>query len=1536
MLDSLRKELLNLTLSNNLLKLREFKAKGLTLTGITSEELFKKLVEHSLKCVFLSEEAEDSHKSRTVAIQTNYTEKELEKRLLNTYKEAKEFIDERGVNALYLSLGTLKWYEDDNSDIPILSPLLLVPVQIERIIDKGQTTFELKYNEEAVEPNYTLERKMDIEFGIKLPLFDENDCIGTYFTNLTLSIKNKKGWEIIPDDIRVNLLSFLKLMMYHDLDDNHWSDESQPSDNFLINNLLDNFGNLLQSKESDSESDIFDLDRLPISDINHILDADSSQAEAIERVFKNNYLVIKGPPGTGKSQTITNIIASCIQKGKTVLFVSEKLAALEVVKSRLEKTDLGAACLELHSHKANRRDVLESIRQTLEQKSLQTVRDSGELLQLNESRQNLNKYFTALLEPIKESDFSPFQAIGEINKIKLTIPEVGLSSDVNANWSRSDIRKRENSLKAACDFIKQNDYLRYSPFFNTNRVYVAIHEAETLKNDLIEIKNALRNISDCSIKLASKLRIDNPINLKEVKQLLITSQLLLENPGTDGINTKFNEKFSNKDEMKLLFKMGNKFHDLSTTYKDKLITNAHNQDFHRVKFVFETKGKNLFRFIDSDFKWSKNQLLTALKIIPSSVDEQIELATALVDKYELIEKSKKFNHLAKEIFIEGDNWDFENDTSWLKRSSGVEYVSDLHNKWREGKITHRILDRLDIPTEFFSYETKHLQSLLSNFQNKFDNWIAQLEFKPQFRTQFFNDDSPISEIKQLIDQMFERFDLLTVSCQWNIHKKQLDEMGCSRIAENLQISDIYLIDKIYASWWYSVMIVLLDEAFATRPALNQTQLSQQATAFKEADKYLIEKYNRQKIKYAHLGRIPGIDAIGNQMSILRNEINKQRRHLPLRKLLEQAGEMIVQIKPVFMMSPLSVAQFLKPDKIKFDYVIFDEASQVKPVETFGALLRAENAVVVGDDKQLPPSDFFNQVVDSEEVDEENESSVVSDMESILDLFVTKNSRQTMLQWHYRSKHESLIAVSNKYFYDDKLINLPSAFPQNENLGLQFRHLPDTIYSAQKNEKEAEYILAALKKHSKEFPNPDSCSIGIVAFSIKQKDCIENLLMKLRKEDVQFNIYLSAAEKAREPFFVKNLENVQGDERDVILVSICYGHTAERKLSKNFGPINKTGGERRLNVLFTRARLRCVLFSNFTAGDLYISDTDATGLKIFKAFLDYAQNRNFNLAISVNKPTDSPFEDAVKFALEREGYEVHTQIGLVGYFIDLAIPHPQQKGRYLLGIECDGATYHSSRSARERDRLRQGVLEGLGWQIYRIWSTDWFRQPRLELKKLLDHIAILKTGIVIPKKDIISASEPVLEKKNDDRDVWKMKYEQAKMDLMGINSELHLVDNFTLMNIVSQYLKIESPVHEVYLKSVITQKLGIERIGTRIDSKFYEVLHLGERQGEWIIKDNFLWLVNQKIEKARDRSDLPEKLRQIEWVTPEEIRFALKNIAEEARSIDKVELMRTTLQTLNGGIRLTKGIEYLIEKEVDKLISDKIFSISDNIVRISKK
>lgn len=1532
MLDLLRKELLNITFSNTLLKLREFRSKGLAINSIDSFELVKKLIDESKKCSFCSNETEAKMLKNSFSIKTHYTEKELERRLYNTYNESKAFIEERGINALYLTIGALQWYEDENSSIPILSPLLLIPVKIERNVIKGEITYELRYNEETIEPNYTLGRKMEIDFGIKLPAFDETATIDVFFNSVEDSVKGKKRWEVLRNEIRINIFSFLKLMMYHDLDDVHWGIDTKPSNNFLIKNLLSNVGNLSLIPEESSEKEVFDLDKFPANQIDHILDADSSQAEAVTKVFKYKYLVIKGPPGTGKSQTIANIIASCINKGKTVLFVSEKLAALEVVKSRLEKTGLGAACLELHSHKANRKEILENLRQTLIQKTNQVVRDSGELLLLDEARHYLNNYYKALFEPIEVSEITPFDAIGEIVKLRQLFKELPLLGVTNPKWTRFEINEREDRVKSACSFVSQNGNPRNSPFYGSNRVQVGLIEAEELKQLTMTVKQLLSIMSESATKLATKLQLENPSNLDEIKLLLNTSELLLGAPDIQGINIEFNRNNIHINDIRKLFEIGQEFHTLKTTYRDKIVADAHRKNFHIVKAVYETKGRKWFRFIYSDFRLAQKQLFEVLKIKPSSVQEQIILINTIVKKADLVEDAQSLKRVVDEVFTDSKGWNFETDEHWLSKRAGVEFIYEIFLQRKENKVHQHILNKLHLSKSTFAEEAKELKKCICDFETQFDIWTSKFDFEISLKHQLWGNKKSLHDIEQRLVQVINKYDLLTIYCEWNSHKETLKRLGCEQIVEELLNLEGSETSKIFASWRYTVMTTLLDEAFKNRPAINQTELRDYTTKFRETDKYLIEKYNRLKIRYKHLDQMPNIDMIGEPMGILRNEFNKQRRHLTLRKLLEQAGEIIIGIKPVFMMSPLSVAQFLKPDALKFDYVIFDEASQVKPIEAFGALLRGEKAVIVGDDKQLPPSDFFNQVVDLEEIEDEDNYSIVSDMESILDLFATKNAKQTMLNWHYRSKHESLIAVSNEYFYDSKLINLPSAFFKDDDFGLQFRHLPDTVYSAQKNDKEAQYIVEVFCNYVKVHSDPNTHSVGIVAFSIRQKECIENLLMKVRKENVAFDIYMSTAEKAEEPFFVKNLENVQGDERDSIFVSIGYGRSAEGKLNKNFGPVNRTGGERRLNVLFTRARLKCIVFSNFTAGDLSVTDTDPKGLKVFKAFLDYAQNRTINLSLSTNKPTDSPFEESVKIALEKEGYEVHTQIGSAGYFVDLAIPHPIQRGRYLLGIECDGAAYHSSKTARERDRIRQTVLEGLGWKIYRIWSTDWFRHQNLELKKLLDFIAVLKSGTVNISNHISSLPTPIIEQKADNTQNWKIKYQQADVNLSHIYEELHLTEEQDLVDIILKYLVVESPIHEDYIKVVITHQLGIGRIGSRIEAKFVKVFDLGEKNNFWIRKNNFLWLNDNPIEKVRDRSELPEKLRQIEWIAPEEIQLTLKRITLEARAIDQTELMKATLQILNGGIRLTEGIRAIIEREINYLILVKILVIKDSIVR----
>ena len=384
------------------------------------------------------------------------------------------------------------------------------------------------------------------------------------------------------------------------------------------------------------------------------------------------------------------------------------------------------------------------------------------------------------------------------------------------------------------------------------------------------------------------------------------------------------------------------------------------------------------------------------------------------------------------------------------------------------------------------------------------------------------------------------------------------------------------------------------------------------------------------------------------------------------------------------------------------------------------LLRAKKAVVVGDSRQLPPSSFFDRVVQSSE-DDEDEESVTADIESILGLFVSRGAPERYLRWHYRSRHESLVTVSNQEFYDNRLVVFPSPDGGRVATGLRFHHLPDAVYDrgrSRANQKEAEAVAQAVMEHA---VNTPGLSLGVAAFSQAQAVAIEDRLEIMRRKDESGETFFAA--HPEEPFFVKNLENVQGDERDVIFISIGYGRDATGQVSMNFGPLNNQGGERRLNVLITRAKHQCHVFTNLRADAIDLSRTSSMGLRVLKTFLEYAETGVMPVDVPYESDfsVDSPFQREVARRLENLGYRIHQEVASGGKFVDIGVMDPERPGNYIIGIECDGASYHSSRSARDRDRLREQGLVGRGWKLHRVWSTDWFNHPERELKKAVEAI-----------------------------------------------------------------------------------------------------------------------------------------------------------------------------------------------------------------------
>lgn len=504
----------------------------------------------------------------------------------------------------------------------------------------------------------------------------------------------------------------------------------------------------------------------------------------------------------------------------------------------------------------------------------------------------------------------------------------------------------------------------------------------------------------------------------------------------------------------------------------------------------------------------------------------------------------------------------------------------------------------------------------------------------------------------------------------------------------------------------------------------------QRREFAERDAQKV-KDDRVRIRNALLSRRPpfgssvGPKSEWTDMRLLENEFAKERRHAPIRRLASQAGEAILELTPCVMMSPLSLAKFIPPGSMRFDIVVIDEASQMRPEDALGGLLRASQLVVVGDSQQLPPTDFFSRSASSDS-DAFNEEEDDTDHESILEACKKAYRNSRRLLWHYRSRCESLIAFSNSQFYEGRLITFPRAEP--DSFAIDLIRVNGTCQSRRNVAEKAQICEAAarfMRRHAGKLPH-ETPTLGIVAINADQAELIGDEMSRIRMRDPLVEAYCATVEAKGEEVFIKNLENVQGDERDYILISTTYGPApGSSAVLQRFGPINGKHGHRRLNVLFSRARIRVAVFASFGSTDVKISETSSRGVHALKAYLEYAESRGRAIGKPTGLAPDSDFEEDVAAGLRRHGYEVDAQVGASGFRIDLGVRNPDKPGTYLAAVECDGAAYHSSRSARDRDRLREEVLKGLGWTVLRVWSTDWFRDPDGQMDILVRRLAALR-------------------------------------------------------------------------------------------------------------------------------------------------------------------------------------------------------------------
>lgn len=1477
----------------------------------------------------------------------------------NLKRNAKVSIDERGVNILYISFGMLIWHEPDCSKNINCSPLVLLPIAI----DETDNKFYISEYEDEFSTNPTLVYKLKTEFHITLPEIREtgfeDETLFEYFKRVQ---SFNKDWEV-RTGVKISTFSFLKLDMYKDLVENEEnllknemvlkllnkdsafqnSEESEQNLNeqshkreeqFAVQMNYDNLANNFQYEKSNS-SETSDNEKLDLKNIeirlHNVVDADSSQMMAILRAKNGESFVLQGPPGTGKSQTITNLIAEFLADDKKVLFVSEKLAALSVVYNNLKKVGLSDFCLELHSNKSNKKNVIEELNRMLSfSKKIVSANAEAE-------HQELIKYKTILDDFVKQYH----KIYPEAKKSAYEVLELMTDNenDYNINFEFENVLEKDDLFVSKCleyleiytSYANEIGYdYHKNPWYGFSEKNISSREKFELKEDLKNIELFVKLFSQELLKISKNLKIEfknfndfenNLEFLKAISNLDVFNNDLFKKEELEKLCEKISELDSNLKEENL------KRTSILNFYKKEIFE----LDIQNLLYNFNHKYSSIFRIFSKEYKKNK-EILFNLQISKDAKlnYEQTRNWLKLIDEYFKLKKDNTEKLIEISAYLKNDNLNF----------SQVEKIKDsLENLNKNLKEDFEPFEEIDQEDFFnlkneilhileYQIDAKRCKNCLEKTQNLFD------ERKICFKNMNFN------EILQKIYLYQSNYYMIETWIRFYANFENLKELGLNSFIDLLIENNVNIEDykRVFLNLFYKEQFFEMIDSSETLS--NFTRLTQDLAVhkFKLKDKLNFE-ISKAKIISSLSMKLPSISGAvaGTEINVLSREANKKRRQKPVRVLFKEIFPLIQRLKPCLLMSPLSVCSYLDYETCKFDVVIFDEASQIFPWDAIGAISRAKQVIIVGDSKQMPPTDFFssNTIEESEENAEESDSL---DFESILDLGSAILPSQR-LNWHYRSKTEELIAFSNENYYDSSLVTFPSAYGNRKDMGVDFYYQEDGIFDRKRrvNENEAKKVVELVFDHFKNHPER---SLGVVAFSVAQQEIIQDKIQEYRLNNKQFEKFFD--DRLKEPFFVKNLETVQGDERDTIIFSIAYAKDEEGRFLHNFGPLNKVGGERRLNVAVTRAKYNVKVVSSIRSNDIDLSRSNARGTYLLKKYLELAEfgtSRKSNF--DEQKQDTSGVEKQVAEFLKANGFIIETNVGFSEYKIDIAVKN--KNNDYALAIEFDGNYYKNLKTTRDRDRLRQEVLEKLNWKFYRIWTIDWFLNNEIEKKKLLevveDSVGVLDDASE-KTANFQQNNENIVKNEQNNQNNVKLDEENSGFiietnvvanDLKSYFSEYEEFDlsNFsgTLDQAIFNLVKTEAPITEKLLLKKIAPFIGREKVTSVVKDVVDDSI---KRQSEKIFKIEDFYVLDKNMNVSL-RIAGENKQRDISLISNVELASGLYIIIKNNCGITEKGLFLTISNLLGFSKlgtaieeKLSDSIKILLDRNMIEKIDDEYF------------
>lgn len=1242
----------------------------------------------------------------------------LDAQLVDLYRKTQLDLAEGGANTLFLAVGFLVWKKSVTDTRQYRAPLILLPVKLQR--RSVRSGVQLSGHEDEPRFNLTLLQMLRQDFQLDIPELagplpaDESGIdVPRIWTLVRRAVRDTPGLEVV-EDVVLGAFSFAKYLMWKDLVDRTEALKRNP----VVRHLLETPRDAYTSRAEPPQPTELDEQVAP-EELFTPLPADSSQLAAVVGSARGCDFVLDGPPGTGKSQTIANMIAHNLALGRTVLFVAEKRAALDVVHRRLVGHGLGPFCLELHSNKASKQDVLgqlDAAWTTAEAPPTEIWRRRATELKL--SRDRLNDFVRALHRR-HANGLTLYGAIGRVVRdgagpgLRLAWPAGTEHGEAELDRLRDSAHKLElHRVTASTDNRAAFGHVGRAEWSNA-------WQAELLAT-VAALAAAAADLDAARDRLVTGLGVDIGGNRRGLAAAATLAEAVAEAHGLD-------LGFAFTPDAARTLEQGTRALPSIGAYRAEAALLSHPLDPETVKAL---------PLDELDAEWAAaNAALWPLSAMrKKAVAKRLDPA-GKADPEADLPRLRRLQALLAEIAElplahalpgwRGVATDMDRLGRTLKAAAALRSAvgGAAHSPDRLIALRAALKRLCTDANELLAPEGAVGQAV----QRYRDSHAAFLEAKDAFERVAGSPD-PIdgadlpADCQAMAAAMAERATRLSAWTVWQRVRRTAVEQGLDALVTAVEAGTVppgravEAFDIAYARWW-------AEWAIDAEPLVRDFNVAEHMDAidrFRALD-HEFGELTRLYIRARIAGGIPAKDSKVQPpgFGTLAHQLKLQKRHKPVRQLVAEMGPALTTLTPCLLMSPLSVAQYLSPDTPPFDLVIFDEASQITPWDAVGAIARGGQVVVAGDPKQMPPTSFFDRGAGAGEDD----SEVETDQESILEECLGARLPQRRLTWHYRSRHESLIAFSNHRYYDGDLVTFPA--PVTRDTVVSLRQVAG-VWSRGKNRTNRPEAEALVTEAVRRLLDPafvdekgTRLTLGIITLNSEQQTLIEDLLDRARRRYPELEPHF--AEDASEPVVVKNLETVQGDERDVILLGIAYGPESPDapSMAMNFGPLNRDGGWRRLNVAITRARREMVVFTSFPPGFIDLNRTGSIALRDLRHFLEYAERgtRALGEAARSAGETDSFFDQAVARGLRDRGWTVVPQIGVSRFRIGLGVVHPDRPGDYLIGIECDGASYHGAATARDREKVREAVLNGLGWSLTRVWATDWWIDPQSALDRL---------------------------------------------------------------------------------------------------------------------------------------------------------------------------------------------------------------------------